>query len=338
MILNDNSMAIVILCSHLGIIDEVKPFETIEWNDLAILLHSQGMQPSDLINLSSLEIEKKLNVKGEILERIENLKMRSANLTFELEKIYRTGIKITTRADENYPKVLKKRIGKYCPPLFYYVGNLELAQKPLIGMVGSRTINESDTEFTKQIIGKVIDNHYGVVSGGANGVDLTSSQEAIKLGGYAVEYLANSLQQRLRNIEVVEAIKDGRLLLLSETNPKSGFNTGFAMKRNKYIYGNSKATIVVKADYNKGGTWSGAVENFNKNWTVLFCWNNVNYAGNLELIKKGAIPIDQNWNFSIPKINQIQEIENNKDTERKNTEQHKSNASSSFQQQSLFKD
>lgn len=35
--------------------------------------------------------------------------------------------------------------------------------------------------------------------------------------------------------------------------PDAGFNAGIAMQRNKYIYVQSEATVVVKSDYNKGG-------------------------------------------------------------------------------------
>jgi predicted Rossmann fold nucleotide-binding protein DprA/Smf involved in DNA uptake len=308
--ISNNAMAIIILCSHLSLTEEIKPLETLEWSELACLLVENEMQPSDLIQLTRNQLSIRLSLDDGFLNRIERLVSRSASLTFELEKLYRTGIRIITRADDEYPKKLKKTIGKYCPPIFYYAGNLELSKKPLIGMVGSRTVNDNDIEFTKQIVNKVVNHNMGVVSGGAKGVDFTATSEAIKLGGYAVEYLSNSLQQKLKNLEVVQAIRDGQLLVLSETKPQSGFNVGFAMKRNKYIYGNSYATIVVRSDYNKGGTWNGAFENINKHWSQILCWNNPSYKGNLELINKGATPIDDNWNFTFHgiKTENIQEI------------------------------
>lgn len=310
MVTSNNAMAIIILCSHLSTTEEIKPLETSEWSELACLLISKQMQPYDLIQLSSNQLSTTLNLNKEYLDRIEKLVSRSASLSFELEKLYRTGIRIVTRADEDYPKRLKVILGKYCPPLFYYVGNLELAKKPLIGMVGSRNINDNDIEFTKLIVNKVVNHNMGIVSGGAKGVDSTATLEALKQGGYAVEYLSNSLQQKIKNINVIQGIRDGQLLVLSETKPKSGFNVGFAMKRNKYIYCNSLATIVVRSDLNKGGTWNGAIENLKKEFTQTLCWNNPSYKGNIELIEKGATPIDVNWNFTFQqrKAETVQEI------------------------------
>jgi len=297
--ISNNSMAIIILCSHLSLSEDMKPLETVEWSNLASLLVSNQLQPYDMIRLSSRELALRLGLDDELISRIETLVSRSASITFELEKLYRTGIKIVTRADDEYPKKLKKTIGKHCPPLFYYAGNLELTKLPLIGLVGSRTADEVDIEFTKTMVHKIIDQKIGVVSGGAKGIDATATVEAIRLGGYAVEYLSDSLQRKTKNLETIQAIRDGQLLLLSETKPQSGFDVGFAMKRNKYIYGNSIATIVVRSELKKGGTWNGAIENINKEWTPILCWNNPNYRGNTELIAKGAQPITLEWNLKI---------------------------------------
>ena len=68
------------------------------------------------------------------------------------------------------------------------------------------------------------------------------------------------------------------------------------------IYGNSKATVVVKSDYNKGGTWNGAMENLNKRWVSLYCWNNPNYQGNKAIIERGAVPIDEDWDVTIKQV------------------------------------
>ncbi len=303
--ISNNSMAIIILCSYLSLDEKMKPLKTSEWNELVSILVSKQMQPYDLVRLSKEEISKYLGLEDSFLDRIELLTSRSASITFEIDKLSRIGIGIVTRADEAYPKILKKVVGKHCPPLFYYFGNIELIKRPFIGIVGSRTIDDFDIEFTKKIVKKITENNLGIVSGGAKGIDQTASKEALRLGGYAVEYLSDSLLKRVKDLEVIRAAREGRLLLLSETNPSSGFNVGFAMKRNKYIYATSQSTVVVKSDFNKGGTWNGANENLEKMWTNTLCWNNHSYKGNMELIRRGAQPIDENWDFS----NKTKELE-----------------------------
>lgn len=56
-----------------------------------------------------------------------------------------------------------------------------------------------------------------------------------------------------------------RLFFIGEV-PKSHFKPYTAMDRNKYICKLSVYVIIVSFTYNKGGTWSGAVENIRANW------------------------------------------------------------------------
>ena len=83
-------------------------------------------------------------------------------------------------------------------------------------------------------------------------------------------------------------------------NPDSGFSVGNAMSRNKYIYAHSEAAVIIKSDSGKGGTWTGATENIKHGWTKLFC-RDKDYPGNIELIRMGAIPINEDWDGNIKK-------------------------------------
>jgi predicted Rossmann fold nucleotide-binding protein DprA/Smf involved in DNA uptake len=138
-----------------------------------------------------------------------------------------------------------------------------------------------------------------VVSGGARGCDSIAEEEALENGGTAIAFLSDSMLRKLRSARAIQAVQQGKLLLLSVVKPDAGFNAGVAMMRNKYIYAQSEATIVIKSDYNKGGTWSGATENLKNQWALPLCWNHTTYPGNNALIERGAIPIDDDWDGSI---------------------------------------
>ncbi len=300
--MNDNSNVILSLCSHLCVTEGVAPLEPKEWADLAKTLLSNNLEPKDLFDLSGADFLNQLHIGKEYAERIMRLLDRSASLSFEVSKYANMGIYPITRADKNYPERLKRKLGNACPPIFYYAGDLSLLNNKSIGFVGSRSVGETDVNFTKKIVNIVINNGFSVVSGGAKGIDSVSSEEAIALGGTATEFLSDSLLRKLKNSATVSAIQDSKLLLMSVVKPDAGFNAGIAMMRNKYIYAHSDGTVVVKADYNKGGTWSGAAENLRHNWCNTYCWENRRYKGNSGLILKGAIPIDENWNGDLTDV------------------------------------
>ena len=255
-------------------------------------LKDNDKELQDILTFSDEDYNNYLDYSNDEINRIKRLLTRSGSMAFELEKLASRGINIITRADDNYPKIYKDKLGIKCPPLFYYSGNLELMNNKSIGFVGSRSIGEADLEFTKEAVRFFINKGCQIVSGGAKGVDRTSTGYALELGGNAVEILSDSMGRRLKDLEVVNAIRDNRMLVISERVPQAPFDVGFAMQRNKYIYCSSILTVVVKSDYNKGGTWAGAKEAIKHNYTNVYVWDN-DYLGNQELIKLGANRIDR---------------------------------------------
>ena len=186
-----------------------------------------------------------------------------------------------------------------------------LVDNRCIGFVGSRRAGLSDEAFTAATVRKVNANGYSVVSGGAKGVDSISSDTSTANGGCSVEYVPDSLVSRIKARTAASALVNNQLLLMSAVKPDSRFYAGSAMMRNNFIYAQSEGTVVVKSDYNKGGTWSGAVAGLKKQFCSIYCWNNPEYEGNIELIKRGAIPIDESWTGDVigDKTEQTKQLE-----------------------------
>lgn len=298
--MTENSKAIAVFCSALAVGDGVKPLEPRKWGEIAVKLMEHGRQPADLLNWARQDYIVELGVSEEQAEQMEKLMNRSAALAFEISKYENLGIEIVTRADKAYPLKLKKKLGNHCPPLFYCAGNTGLLNYSVIGFVGSRNISSEDEEFTRKIVNTISQNHYGVVTGGAKGVDSVSADEAQNLGLPIVEYISDSMLRKLRNAKMLSSIQNGNMLILSEVKPDAGFSAGMAMSRNKYIYAQSEATVVVRSDLNQGGTWSGATECLRKKWVPVFCRKREDYPGNMALIEKGAVPIDETWDAILP--------------------------------------
>lgn len=284
------------MCSHLCKGVDIEPLEPSEWTVCAEKLLNAKKQPSDIFDFSDDDFSSVLGLDKDQIARYNRLRDRSASITMEYTRLESMGIFITTRADSNYPVLIKKKLAKNSPPLFYYCGDIRIANDDCIGFVGSRKIDECDINFTKKLVKLCLDKNFSIVSGGAKGVDSTAAETIMQNSGVAIEYVADSLSRKIKDKDVLRRIRDERLLILSAAIPTSGFNVGMAMQRNKYIYSQSLGTVVVRSDYNKGGTWAGATENLKHNRCHTFCWNNCNYKGNMELIKLGAIPIDDNFN------------------------------------------
>lgn len=297
-----NANAIFTLCSHLCVGDNVAPLEPKEWGELAKKLMDAQLQPESIFQLSKADFRDKLQVSEAYTDRIFRLLDRNASLAFELSQLENIGISAITRADQEYPQKLKQALANNCPPIFYIAGDISLLNQQYVGYVGSRTTTEDDIAFTRDTITKTVSHGYGVVSGGAKGIDTVSEEQALALGAPIVEYLCDSMLQKTKKSAVIKAITNKQMLLLSVVKPDAPFHVGVAMMRNRYIYAQSSGTVVVRSDYNKGGTWAGATENLRHNWCKTLCWDKKTYKGNKELILQGAIAIDETWDGDVASI------------------------------------
>lgn len=297
--MNERSTAIAVLCSHLCVGEGVTPLEPKEYSSFATLLRSKKIDPEDILRFGKQDFVQQLDMTEIQADRFLRLLDRSASLSFEISKYESMGITVLTRADAAYPKKLKEKLGNACPPLFYAAGDPTIAAQSAIGFVGSRSIGESDILFTQSAVRNVLNNGHIIVSGGAKGCDSIAEETALDIGGAAIAYLSDSMMRKLRNAKTLQAVQQGKLFLLSVVKPDAGFNTGVAMMRNRYIYAQSEATVVVKSDFNKGGTWNGATENLKNQWALTLCRNHLSYPGNKALIEKGAIPVEDDWDGSI---------------------------------------
>lgn len=304
--MNVNSQAIIIFCSHLCVTEGIEPLSISEWSKAAEILMNHKLEPKDILNFTEYEIDSLFAGTKITSERLMRLMDRSAGLFAEISRYKSEGINIYTRADKEYPVKLKKTLKQKCPPLFYCAGDISIAGLNVVGYAGSRDIDSDDEEFTRKTVIKTCtfnNRNLGVVSGGARGVDAIAAQTAFDEGMPLIEYTAGGLTDMLKKKDIRDNVIRGNRLILSEVIPETGFTVGNAMSRNKYIYAHSEATVIIKSDIEKGGTWTGALENIKHGWTKLFC-RDVNYPGNVELIRMGAIPINEDWNGDISSNNE----------------------------------
>ena len=290
---SDNAMCALLLCSYLGIRkdDALKPLSIGEWASFLDKVIEKDLEPKVVFD-REFNWGEALSYSEDQVKRIRDLIDRGASMSFELDDYDRKGIHVVTLFDSDYPPLLKRTLNKKTSPVLYYAGDITLAQKIGIGVVGSRDIDAAGMDFAQKLVEKATRERLVIYSGGARGVDTMAETIAIANGGVAVAFLADSLTSRIKKRDTLSSIIDGRLLLITDAKPDAGFSAARAMNRNKFIYISSYGTFVVASDYNKGGTWAGASEAIRNKWGKTFVWKHGGYAGNGKLIEKGAIPYE----------------------------------------------
>jgi predicted Rossmann fold nucleotide-binding protein DprA/Smf involved in DNA uptake len=261
-----------------------------EYKRLARHLRDIQHQPSDLVAPGSTNLLElcQLVVDG---SRLQRLLERGFLLSEVVERWRARAIWVVSRADPEYPRILKARLRDDAPAVLYGCGDIGLLDSGGLAIVGSRDVDAGLVDYTTSIGMLAAQAGRTVISGGARGIDQAAMRGALEAGGRTCGILADSLERAAMNREHRDQIIGERLVLVSPYDPSAGFNVGNAMQRNKIIYAFADAALVVSSDLNKGGTWSGAVEQLGKYKFVPVFVRSTGYtsAGLEGLRMKGAL-------------------------------------------------
>ena len=241
----------------------VKPLTAGEYRRVARRLRDLKRQPADLLESGAREIVNECR-SGLDPERLERLLGRGFLLAEAVERWRTRAIWVLSRADADYPRRLKRRLGDHAPPVLYGCGDAAIPGAGGLAVVGSRHVDEALIRYTENVGGLAARAKRNLVSGGARGVDQAAMRGALDAGGRAAGVLADGLERAATLRENREVLMDGRLVLISPYDPAARFHVGQAMQRNKLIYALSDAALIVSSDYETGGTWAGAVEQLDK--------------------------------------------------------------------------
>ncbi|MBN2238401.1 MAG: DNA-protecting protein DprA [Dehalococcoidales bacterium] len=242
-------------------------FSLKEYNSLVRALSGMEREPGDLLGPESLDILNELSDKLDI-DRIQTLLGRGFLLSQALEKWQTVSIWVISRGDTEYPSILKTNLKDSAPPLLYGCGDSSFLNDGGLAVVGSRKVDEELRAYTQAVGGLAAHSGYTVISGGAKGIDQAAMAGALQSGGKVIGVMADSLKRAVLSRDLREFLMNDRLVLVSPYDPSAGFNVGNAMQRNKVIYAFANAALVVSSDFQKGGTWTGAVEQLEKFKTI----------------------------------------------------------------------
>jgi len=185
---------------------------------------------------------------------LKNIKDKSVfeKASKEIEFIKSNDIRVSFFQDENYPERLKHCFDS--PVLIFSTGNINLKNKRIISIVGTRQITSYGTEFCKKLIEDLAPLDPVIVSGFAYGVDIVAHQLAMENNLQTIGVLAHGLNQiypKTHKKYIAKMEENGGFIteFWSSSNPdKENF-----VRRNRIVAGMTKATIVIESA-DKGGS------------------------------------------------------------------------------------
>lgn len=250
----------------------VNPFKPKEYKRLTEWLRYKDIRPAKLTEAEGVdEIIAEFAALGEYgstddtRERLHSLLQRGTELASAVDRWNQRNIWVLGWSDPAYPQPWKQRLEEHSFPLLYGCGDPGLLECGGLAVVGSRRASKEALQFATDVGRLAARADCAIVSGGARGVDQTAMRGALEEGGSAVGILANELGRAAGQIDHLEVLREGRLVLACPWDPEARFQVWRAMQRNKLIYTLADAALVVAYEDGRGGTWSGATEQLRKN-------------------------------------------------------------------------
>ena len=170
----------------------------------------------------------------------------------EIDFITSNNIKVSYFKDKGYPEKLKHCIDG--PILLFQTGQVNIDNKPIISIVGTRKITTNGIAFCEDLIEALIPYNPVIVSGFAYGTDITAHKAALKHNLQTIGCLAHGLNQvypQAHKKYMVNMEKNGGFFTDFWSTDKLDRNN--FLKRNRVIAGLSEATIVIESA-EKGGS------------------------------------------------------------------------------------
>jgi DNA processing protein len=170
----------------------------------------------------------------------------------EIDFIKSNNIKVSYFKDKTYPDKLKHCIDG--PILLFQSGKIDLNNKHIISIVGTRKITSNGMAFCESLIEALVPYNPIIVSGMAYGTDITAHKLAVKNNLQTIGCLAhglNSIYPQVHKKYMIDIEKNGGFFTDFWSTDKLDRNN--FLKRNRIIAGVSEATIVIESA-KKGGS------------------------------------------------------------------------------------
>lgn len=194
----------------------------------------------------------KINGIGSVRLKEINVKQQLEQADEELRFIEENNVEWRYFQDKNYPEKLKHCLDG--PILLFQRGNIDLVNKKIISIVGTRKITSYGNAFCQNLIEELAPLNPVIISGLAYGVDICAHKAAIDNNLQTIGCLAHGLNQIYPKDHKKFAKKmEENGGFFTEFWSSDKFDKNNFLKRNRIIAGVSEATIVIESA-EKGGS------------------------------------------------------------------------------------
>ena len=192
-----------------------------------------------------------LGYRGSYALRLTALLDREDVLDSYLSLGAENGCHPLTCISDGFPQALRVKLGRRCPAVLFYRGDLSLLRGRAVALTGSRRLEEGGRAFAERIGQLAAKQDCTLVSGNARGADKAAQEACLQNGGRVIAVVSEPLAE--------QPAPAARLLYLAESGWHQEFSAQRALSRNRLIYALAEKSFVAQCAPG-GGTFKGAGE------------------------------------------------------------------------------
>lgn len=167
----------------------------------------------------------------------------------EMQAVQKLGARMIAKCEPDYPYMLAQL--EDAPPVITVLGNTARLQDKCFGVVGTRNASINGRKMAENIVRRVGEEDYMIVSGLARGIDTCVHQASLEQGTIAVVAGGVDVIYPKENTDLYQQIQENGFIIAESplgTQPQARHFP----KRNRIISGLSLGTLVVEANLKSG--------------------------------------------------------------------------------------
>ena len=229
-----------------------------EYNQFASYLQEQRRSPSDLLGPAECTLVQDSHPLDP--SRIERLLNRRSALEAALRRWESNRIWVICRADRSYPKRLKDRLRRECPPLLFGSGEIDFLSRGGLAIIGSDATNADLINFAQETGRLVADGGCVLISGGFTRIEKAALRGAREAGGGVLTHSRETLEPTRVSQSIPSENSRIDFVTVSDRDPTLSIEPDSSSTDRRLAPLLADAALVVEAESEQDYPWSTIAE------------------------------------------------------------------------------
>lgn len=269
-----------------------------------------GLSVSDIFDLSPDELKGEFHFNEKIAAAFKPASALLSAIEEEYMQLIDAGVVVIAFFSKNYPQRLHDVLENHIPPFLYIYGSSDVLNAKGAAIIGESKISSRGEFIAYSAARELASRSINVISGFANGADLTAHRAALEHGGITTAFLPYGIL-KLNIPDSIKHVYDPlRMAAVSIFQPDHVPDVYAAYIRNRVICALSSAVYIVEAP-EEGGIFEAA-KSAHALGIPLYTTEYADYpptaAGNKKIMEEfGALPVRGKKvdNLTLPNMDRI---------------------------------